>query len=145
MECAGGGGGGGGGCNNCIPNFGQVRDFFPKESSFCFSKKVPSFRYACLAPYPRYECRQMKLKRLKYTEISSSTVQNMKRGVIWGNVYSSKTVFALGLRYTKPGLQAEKNRAHYKYKKNIAMTDCLQAGYSITRQSVIALFFLYLK
>ena len=30
-----------------------------------------------------------------------------------------------GPRYTKPGLQAEKKRAHHKYKKNIAMTDCL--------------------
>ena len=26
------------------------------------------------------------------------------------------------------GLQAEKNLAHQQYKKNIAMTDCLQAG-----------------
>ena len=34
-----------------------------------------------------------------------------------------KTV--LGPRYTKPGLQAEKNQAHYKYKNNIAMMDCL--------------------
>ena len=29
-------------------------------------------------------------------------------------------------------------------KQNLAMMDCLQAGYSITRQSVIAIFFLYL-
>ena len=49
---------------------------------------------------------------------------------------------ALGPRYTKCGLQVEKNRAHYKYKKNIAMTDCLPAGYSIIWQSVIAIFFL---
>ena len=50
----------------------------------------------------------------------------------------------LGPRYTKPGLQAEKKRIHHKYKKNIATTHCLQAGYSITRQSDIAIFFLYL-
>ena len=50
----------------------------------------------------------------------------------------------LGPRYTKPGLQGEKNRAHHKYKQNVAMTDCLQSGYSITRQSVIAISFLYL-
>ena len=36
----------------------------------------------------------------------------------------------------------EKKRAHHKYKENIAMTDCLQAGYSITRQSVIAIIIL---
>ena len=33
------------------------------------------------------------------------------------------------------------NRAFHKYKDNIAMTDCLRAGYSITKQSVIAIFF----
>ena len=27
------------------------------------------------------------------------------------------------------GLQAEKNRVHHKYKKNIAMTDCLVIHY----------------
>ena len=49
-----------------------------------------------------------------------------------------------GPRYTNPGLQAEKKiRAHHKYKKNIAVTDCLQAGYSITRQPVIAIFFFF--
>ena len=31
--------------------------------------------------------------------------------------------------YTKPRLQAEKKRAHHKYKKNIAMMDCLVVGY----------------
>ena len=50
----------------------------------------------------------------------------------------------LGPRYTKPGLQAGKNRAHHKYKQNTEMTDCLQAGYSITRQFVVAVFCLYL-
>ena len=48
----------------------------------------------------------------------------------------------LGPGCTKPGLQAEKkNRAQHKYKQNIAMTDCLQAGCRITRHSVIAIFF----
>ena len=50
----------------------------------------------------------------------------------------------IGLRHTNPGLLEEKNRAHHKYKKNVAMTGCLQAGYSVTRESVIAIFFLYL-
>ena len=49
------------------------------------------------------------------------------------------TAYGLGPRYTKPGLKAAKIRAHHKYKKNIAMTDCLQAG-----QSVIAIFSLYI-
>ena len=56
--------------------------------------------------------------------------------------------FFLGRRYTctstKPGLQAEKNRAHHKYKKNIAMTNCLVILYPAWRQSVIAISFLYL-
>ena len=43
-----------------------------------------------------------------------------------------------------PDCRRKKNRAHHQYKKNIAMTDCFQAGYSITRQSVVAIFFLYL-
>ena len=38
----------------------------------------------------------------------------------------------------------KKKRAHDKYEKNIAMADCLQAGHNITRQPVIAIFFLYL-
>ena len=50
----------------------------------------------------------------------------------------------LGPRYTKPELQAEKNRAHHKHKENIEMMGCLQVEYSITRQSVITKFFLYL-
>ena len=37
----------------------------------------------------------------------------------------------LGPKYTKPGLQAEKNRAHHKYKKNIAITDCLVILYQL--------------
>ena len=54
------------------------------------------------------------------------------------------SVSVLSPKYTKPALQAEKNWAYRRYKRNIAMTDCLQAGYNITRQSVIAVFFLYL-
>ena len=54
----------------------------------------------------------------------------------------------LGWRYTLPGLQAKtkkkKKRAHHKYKKNIAMTDCQVIVYPACRQSVIAIFFLYL-
>ena len=48
----------------------------------------------------------------------------------------------LGLKYTKPGLQAEKNQAHHKYKKNIhvAMTDCLVILYPASRQPVFAKF-----
>ena len=37
----------------------------------------------------------------------------------------------------------KKTTAHHKYIKNIAMTDCLQGGYNIIRQSVFALFILY--
>ena len=33
--------------------------------------------------------------------------------------------------YTKPGLQAEKNRAHHKYKENLAMMDCLDILYPV--------------
>ena len=40
-------------------------------------------------------------------------------------------------------LPAEQNRADDKYEKNIAMTDCLLAGNSITRQSVIAIIILF--
>ena len=36
---------------------------------------------------------------------------------------SSSSTNNIGPRYSKPGLQAEKERAHNKYKKNIAMTD----------------------
>ena len=36
-----------------------------------------------------------------------------------------KPVNFLSPRYTKPKLQAEKNQAHHKHKKNIAMTDCM--------------------
>ena len=50
----------------------------------------------------------------------------------------------LGPRYPNPGLQAEKDRAHHKYKENIAMTDCLVILYPAWRQSVIAIFFSYL-
>ena len=39
----------------------------------------------------------------------------------------SNEVYTLGPRYAKPGLQAEKNRVHHNYKKNIVMTECLQA------------------
>ena len=46
-------------------------------------------------------------------------------------------------RCTELRLQVEKNRAHHKNKKNIAIADCLLAGYSITRQSVIATFSSY--
>ena len=42
------------------------------------------------------------------------------------------------------GLLAKKKTNTPWIQKNIAMTDCLQAGYSITRQSVTAIFFLYL-
>ena len=48
----------------------------------------------------------------------------------------------LGRKYTMPGLQAEKNnnkRAHHKYKKNIAMTDCLIILCPACRQPVIAI------
>ena len=55
---------------------------------------------------------------------------------LWGSI-------RLGTRYTKPGLQAAKKKKKQAHHKS-AMTDCLQAGYSITRQSVIAIFFLYL-
>ena len=43
-----------------------------------------------------------------------------------------------------PACRRKNKRAYDKYKKNIAMKDCLQAEYSIKRQSAIALFFLYL-
>ena len=43
-------------------------------------------------------------------------------------MFSSSDLTHLGPRHTKPGLQAGKNRAHHKYKQNIAMTGCLQAG-----------------
>ena len=47
----------------------------------------------------------------------------------------------LGPRYTKPGLQAEKHEHTINSKRIIVMTDCLQAGYGITRQSAITIFF----
>ena len=52
--------------------------------------------------------------------------------------YSSKAEDRLSLE------RVQKSRAHHRYKKNIATTDCLQAGYSITRQPVISIFYLYL-
>ena len=42
-----------------------------------------------------------------------------------------------------PGCRRKKKRAHHKHKKNIAMTNYLQAGYNTPRQSVLAIFFLY--
>ena len=50
-------------------------------------------------------------------------------------------VSIIGLRYTKPTLPVEKNTAHYIYKKNIAMTDCLVILYPACRQFVIAILF----
>ena len=49
----------------------------------------------------------------------------------------------LGPRYTRPGLQAVTNQVHHKYKKNIAMTDCLVLLNPAWRQPVIVIFFLY--
>ena len=50
----------------------------------------------------------------------------------------------LGPRYTKPGQQAEKNRARHKYKKKMAMTDCLIILHPAWKKSVVAIFCLYL-
>ena len=60
------------------------------------------------------------------------------------SLFLTKAIHVLSSRYTKHGLQAEENRALHKYKKNIAMTDCLVILYPARRQSVIAMFFLYL-
>ena len=43
-----------------------------------------------------------------------------------------------------PDWGGKRKWAHHKYKKKVAMTDCFQAECSITRQSVVAIFFLYL-
>ena len=43
-----------------------------------------------------------------------------------------------------PDCRQKRTEHTIKYKQNIAMTDCLQAGCCITRQSIIAIFFLYL-
>ena len=56
---------------------------------------------------------------------------------IYADITFLKFRFQPQLMWTKPSSPRIQ-------KKNIALTDCAQAGYSITRQSVIAIFFLFL-
>ena len=75
----------------------------------------------------------------------SIIIYRLSRGASAADLYSSVFFFLIGNSLRPKIYQARtaggKKQAHHKYKKNIAMTDCLQAGYSITRQSVIAFLF----
>ena len=54
------------------------------------------------------------------------------------------TFILLRLKYTKSVLQAEKNRAHHKYKKNLAMMDLssslIQYNQTVRHRSILFVF-----
>ena len=51
-------------------------------------------------------------------------------------IINSPVIKILGRKYTKPGLQAEKNRAHHKYKKNYYSDDGLPSSWIQYNQMV---------
>ena len=107
------------------------------------------------AASPLYLCVVARKKKPDVSLWDSLVAKNLntKGGNSWNHIILGKllgcipradTVFFTAQDILRPGCRRKKKRAQHKYQMNRAVTDFLQAGYNITRQSIIAIFFLCL-